>query len=784
MARPTPQAAPAVVPQPEADDALTLDQERAAWLGERLRRLALGLTATLIAARAYWPAEPSFKDEAGSGLEWAFALLLTVGLALIAALVGGTLRLRWSWTDAAVIGLMLLVALSAAQATDRRPAINLAWESGAVGLAYLLVRNLPRTRAESSALAGILVVTAAAVAVYGLYQVAVELPAIRTAYQRNPADVLRQVGIEPGTPAQMLYEMRLLHSNEPWSTFALTNSLAGFLIGPLVVALAVGWENLRSRDGEGRGSRLGALALAAGPVLLLLICLILTKSRSAYVGLAVALAVLAWRSRRLVRTRRLALVALGGLVVLSALVVAGLKTRQLDPLVLTEAGKSLRYRWEYWVGAWGVITESPRSFWTGVGPGNFGWAYLKQKLPESSEEVRDPHNMILEVWATAGVWAAVALGAALGLGLSNTLGPPSKRAQTAPDKPAGPPDLDGPPRGVGWLVGWGGAGLAMVVGLGRLNLFEGDLYLRWLILLGAWVAVALLGLPLGRRLPIPAAGLGAGALAVAVNLLAAGGIGISSVALMLWTLIALGLNLRDDRACHRLRVHEGRLATVALAGVWAALVGIFVGAIWIPFWTLEPELNEAEAALQARPPDYERAQIAYDRALHADKFSARPWLGLAYLEGRIWQDRGAKPEDQRWRKIPILLLKAVSPPRNPNIWFYHRDRAMIMRDLLVEVGPHLPPNELIRYRANIVEATRTASRLYPTNATLHARLAEASAEIGMFGDAVREAREAFRLDGLTPHADKKLAEPLRKGLQKRLPEWEKATPTLGPAGPR
>jgi O-antigen ligase len=778
MARRTAVSHPTLLPNAEVDDSYLADQERAAWLGERVRRLALGLTVALIAARAYWPAEPNFKEEAGTGLVWAFAMLLTVGLALLGALAGGSLRFRWSWTDAAVIGLMILVALSVSRGLDRRPAMNLAWEWGAVGLGYLLIRNLPRTHDESSALALVLVVTAVAVAVYGLYQVAVELPALQRDYQRNPVKVLSQIGVEPGSPGQMLYEKRLMESTEPWSTFALTNSLAGFLVGPLVVLLAVGWQNLRLREseGKGKGTRLGALGLAAGPALILLICLTLTKSRSAYVGLAVALAVLAWQSRRLVRTRTLVLVTLGGVVVVSALVAAGLKTGRLDPFVLTESSKSLRYRWEYWVGTWRLITEDAGSFWRGVGPGNFSWAYLRYKLPESSEEIRDPHNMVLDVWATAGLWAAVALVLALGLGLYNALGPASKSKQApAPPKKSGDPDLDGPPSGVGWLLGAGGAGLVLVTLVGQFNLFAGDLLLRWLILAGAWLVVALLLLPLWRRTPIPAQALGAGALAVAVNLLAAGGIGISSVALGLWTLIALGLNLRDDRPGSRLREQKGRLSGFALALVWAALVGIFAGEIF-PFWTMERDLATADEALRARPPQYDRAAIAYDHAFRSDKFSPRPWLGLTYLNLRAWTDRGMKPDDQRWRKIPILWLKAVEPPRNPNSWVYHSERAIEMRKLLDVVGPHLAATELLPFRANIVEATRTASRLYPSNASLRARLAEASAELGVFGDAVKEAREALRLDALTPHADKKLAGPLRKHLEERLPEWEKSAP--------
>src|SRR5262245_66624268 len=66
------------------------------WWGDWLRRIALGLTAGLVTARAYWPAEPEGLD-AGSGLDWAFALLVLMGLALASALIGGTLRLRWAW---------------------------------------------------------------------------------------------------------------------------------------------------------------------------------------------------------------------------------------------------------------------------------------------------------------------------------------------------------------------------------------------------------------------------------------------------------------------------------------------------------------------------------------------------------------------------------------------------------------------------------------------------------------------------------------------------------------
>jgi hypothetical protein len=269
-------------------------------------------------------------------------------------------------------------------------------------------------------------------------------------------------------------------------------------------------------------------------------------------------------------------------------------------------------------------------------------------------------------------------------------------------------------------------------------------------------------------------GPGAGALALVVNLLAAGGIGISSVALSLWTLLALGLNLRDDRPSSRLRDVGGRLSAFALLAIWAALLGTFAGAVG-PFWESESAISQAEAAGKRRPPDFELAEQAFDRAIRADQYSARPWLGLAYLEYEIWRDRGSKPGDLRWRKIPILLLKAASSPRNETAWTLHRDRALISRELIDQVGGTLSPVELLSLRSNVVEGLRKASLLYPTNATLHARLAEASAEIGRFPDAVIEAREALRLDRLTPHLDRKLSPALRPSLEGQLPVWEKAS---------
>src|SRR5262249_10657632 len=144
-----------------------------------------------------------------------------------------------------------------------------------------------------------------------------------------------------------------------YSTFALPASLAGYLVGPLVVALWVGFQNLAQRNAV--AGRWPALCAAAPLVLIVLICLILTKSRSAYLGLLVGLGIMAWQSRRSVRPRVLLATGLGGLVLVTLLVIVGLATRRLDREVLTQSAMSLRYRWEYYQGTWRLIAGGASS---------------------------------------------------------------------------------------------------------------------------------------------------------------------------------------------------------------------------------------------------------------------------------------------------------------------------------------------------------------------------------------------------------------------------------------
>ncbi len=313
----------------------------------------------------------------------------------------------------------------------------------------------------------------------------------------------------------------------------------------------------------------------------------------------------------------------------------------------------------------GQPVETPfpeqHAFWRGLGPGNFAGAYLRHKLPEASEEILDPHNMVLEVWTTAGLFAVVALVAALGLGLWAILRPArdpvDDELNRAPPKPA----PGSAPSTAAWLIPWAAAGWLAVVLLGKLNPFQGDLFTRWIILGLGWLLALGLGWMLWRRRPIAAAGAGAGMLAIAVNLLAAGGIGIPSVALVLWILLALGLNLRDDRPSGRLRERRGigRVAIVAL--VWAGVMGAFWGAIG-PFWKSEILTDRGEALMERRPPQYELARETFLAAAEADRANMRPRLDQAELEFAFWKSPGGMNRPGYWERVFLALDEAIKPP--------------------------------------------------------------------------------------------------------------------------
>src|SRR5262249_17853681 len=67
---------------------------------------------------------------------------------------------------------------------------------------------------------------------------------------------------------------------------------------------------------------------------------------------------------------------------------------------------SASIRLGYWTATWKMIRDQPR--W-GVGPGNFGRHYPSYMAQSDYEDIQNPHNFLLELWANCGFFAMLAL---------------------------------------------------------------------------------------------------------------------------------------------------------------------------------------------------------------------------------------------------------------------------------------------------------------------------------------------------------------------------------------
>jgi len=272
-------------------------------------------------------------------------------------------------------------------------------------------------------------------------------------------------------------------------------------------------------------------------------------------------------------------------------------------------------------------------------------------------------------------------------------------------------------------------------------------------------AAVLLGLPLAAiavallwgwiregRLPrlLPAVGV----VVVPVALLAAGGIGLPSVAGTLWLLLALGLGGRWPRV----------LPSYA---AWSALVVGTALAVACYTSAYSPVLN-CQANLRLAERDPARAVEHLAAAAVADPLAAEPWRQLAAVNFVAWW---RQPDERAYRRFEQCSATALElAPNCAPAWLAAGDwyfRAYSKTDQ--------PDRKIARDAPDkAVDAYRHAVRLYPNSAVYHAKLAEAYRAAGNRSAFRQEADTALRLDEATPHLDKKLPAELRGRLSRGL----------------
>ncbi len=730
---------------------------------DRWRPWLLAVLCALFVARPLYPSESAAAQ--GDGLPIVMLWLVLALFWLLGVIGRREFALRFGWTDGAVallVGLHSLAALWAAWDSNPRPAINMLWEWVAFGVSYFLARQLITGHRETRAVVVVMVAVALSLAVHGLYQYFYEMPATLAAYQKDPDRALQEAGLwfEPGSREREQFEKRLA-SVEPVGTFALTNSLAGYLAPWLVMALGIGVAAMRpsvvshqegvegSEDatllgnsphpkplpkGEGTNERPHLWFVVTPVALPIAVCLLLTKSRSAYVatlfGLLLTGVILPRRFR--LNWRLLgAVAAIGGVLLATVIGIGG-----LDRFVWSEASKSLGYRLEYWRATLQMIGDHPLA---GCGPGHFQHAYTVYKLPQASEEIADPHNFLFEVWATAGTPTFLALLGVLGSFFWAMV----CRTAASEASTASPPavEVDAP---VAVLLG-GGLGFLLSVPLGLMSSAPPGF------------APVVLGLPLAigmaclfwswidhgdfpSMLPV------IGVVVLLVNLLAAGGMGLPGVAGTLWLLMAVGL-ARTGQEPHRLSARDG-LVPLAVGVVIA--VACYASA-YAP-------VMRYQAAMRLAHEEPLRAADHLHEAIAADALAAEPWKQLANLAFQAWQQQ---PSSETFKQFEQAVEGALArESKAASTWLYYGDRYFDVFERTREASQR---QAALR---TALKMYRQAASFYPNSATVRAKLALAYQAAGQSADFQREAGRALELDAITPHSDKRLPDDLREVLKR------------------
>lgn len=649
--------------------------------------------------------------------------------------------LRFTAVELAGLGLIGWLVMSTCWqwgTGNTRASLHGIWLVISYGAGTWVTSRLIRSATEAKGLLLLLVGIAIALSVHGLYQYGVTFPAMRARFAADPQQICRESGINPDSSSTE-YELfrNRIESKEPLATFSLTNSLAGLLAPSLVLLLAAilqQWKNL------GLTRALGLLGFAA----VVGLTLVLTKSRTGYLAVAMGLGLLAigispWGER--FRWSLLLLVALGGFVLAVGAVAAG----GLDVEVLSEAPKSLLYRLEYWQASGRMLLDHPLM---GIGLGNFQANYSAYKLPQASEVIAEPHNVWVEL-ATAGGIPAMILGLALAFAVLRGAFRLLQNSTLSDSSPA--EESSGKMLASGALLGvLLGCVLAFLQGFPLSSPMQGGTV--GLLLLGVPLS-ALAAFCLGAG-PITAQklsqqwgwGLLVALLVWGVNLLAAGAFVFPGVMLLFGLVVAVQNSsaLRSDQppaeksapALARLQNWGG----LALAGL---LVLLCVRSEYTPTLTARGLMSETLAQLSSQRGD--AIERLLKETLAADPYHPEAHQLLAQLRLSQFVQNPSKQREEALEQA-ILDWNRVTAP-SPNVY----QQQVEWYQTLYRRQP--TPEHLAKARA----AANEVLRRFPAGAMGHVQAAWLADLAGDKEIARNLAQEALRLDELMPHQEQKLA---------------------------
>lgn len=755
--------------------------------------LLAGLAVAFFIARLLIPTEAAALGES----LWLTQCWLMLAVAwVIDAYRRGQLRWNVDRLDVAVGAMVAGHVLSAGAVLldggDKRSALNMLWEWVGLGVSFVLLRQVLQTRLDVRRFLWAFTSVVVVLAGLGFYQHYVEFPANAAEFAQMrdrlqtlkapPARPLsfsevqqRQKEIKELTrrlPPESLnedgtirksFENRLLSSTEPFGTFALANTFAGLLGVGLIPLLAMLAGAIRQR-------RWAAVVACAAAALAVAYCLLLTKSRTAWVGVAAGIAVWLWLSRQNAQAKHARIVWWGTGAAAGVLLIAVVAavTGGVDRKTISESPKSLRYRLQYWTGTAQVLRDRPIF---GTGPANFRQQYVKYKVPEASEEIRDPHNLFLDVWVSGGL---LALAGLVGVGLLSAAPlryqrhPPTKSGLSAERDREEAETAGSAYTGMMWVAGTAG-GFLLVLGAGELINQSWDS--RLLPLAGAVLGMMALLSRAFANSTVSAACIAGCAAVLWVHLLGAGGVEYPAIAqLLILAPVLLRRQVPLPQTADSLE-HKRAPGHAPLVMVWLALTGTLCGLCWLSAswpvqkrqwlmsageyeWRDRGRLGPAEAYLQ--------------QAAEADPLSPDPTARLAQLAFFKWSS--GEHTDKLFteavnRQIIVIQQDPNSSARYRVLGKWYAERYAV--------------TENARDAHKAVDWFRESLQRYPHHSATVAELAVLQSRAGLARDAAASARRAIELDDINHeanHTDRVLPRELRK----RLERIRAASPTAEP----
>lgn len=596
------------------------------------------LFALLLTASFMWPSEGAIH---GDGLHLAIGWLITGSCAGVAALRRPDKSCSLSRNVSMVDGLVIVLLVGGFWLStwhvfrvngDRRVALNIAFEWSAIGAVWWIVRRLLHDVSARQWIVTLLIGISVGAAFVGIVQHHVTHGRQAEWYlqQRVQADgvsidalmashELQRANIPLSGVARELFERRLLASSEPIGPFALANTLGGLLAVALVLMVGGMVQILRHQS-----VRVSPVSWAVAMIVCFVLgyCLLLTKSRTAWVGLVCGIGMILLHGRTALSSGRLKWLFCGATSLLAVGAAIGIGSGAIDKEVVLESPRSLQFRLFYWMGAAGVIADDPMF---GSGPGNFRPVYLAHKVVESSEEILDPHNIVLDAWCSAGLIGVIAMCM-----MPLTVVQRFLTSQVDVASPASSQE-----RTVISTVRLGiGCGLLLHLGWRWLNGGEfidvsRDLLDPQNLVMAIPVTALLFFWAMSGRFNFSSNVIRAAFVCVFVHLLGAGGLQISGLGMLLALLYALSAD-GNSKVAEPLN-EVARTFSVAVA--FAVLAGATLWYGLLPVVAASRH-SEVAAVLQLRR-QHEAAVKAYDKSIAADKYNTdsrqRKMGVLAYM---------------------------------------------------------------------------------------------------------------------------------------------------------